>query len=136
MTNTSMIIIAVITALLLGAIIAIYFYKKKNILKLFEQVYETSKQVPKQKKNSFLLLLFYETLSESLKKTKSSTNMAKLNNPKFLEIQLVKMSKILKDSSDVKDKTMKQSLNLLKDYLKWEEEKNSKKEVTSKNKTA
>lgn len=136
MTNTSMIIIAVITVLLLGAIIAIYFYKKKNILKLFEQVYETSKQVPKQKKNSFLLLLFYETLSESLKKTKSSTNMAKLNNPKFLEIQLVKMSKILKDSSDVKDKTMKQSLNLLKDYLKWEEEKNSKKEVTSKNKTA
>lgn len=131
-----MIIIAVITVLLLGAIIAIYFYKKKNILKLFEQVYETSKQVPKQKKNSFLLLLFYETLSESLKKTKSSTNMAKLNNPKFLEIQLVKMSKILKDSSDVKDKTMKQSLNLLKDYLKWEEEKNSKKEVTSKNKTA
>ena len=136
MTNTSMIIIAVITAVLVGAIIAIYFYKKKNILKLFEQVYETSKQVPKQKKNSFLLLLFYETLSESLKKTKSSTNMAKLNNPKFLEIQLVKMSKILKDSSDVKDKTMKQSLNLLKDYLKWEEAKNSKKELATKNKTA
>ena len=136
MTNTSMIIIAVLTTVLVVAIIAIYFYKKKNILKLFEQVYETSKQVPKQKKNSFLLLLFYETLSESLKKTKSSTNMAKLNNPKFLEIQLVKMSKILKDSSDVKDKTMKQSLNLLKDYLKWEEAKNSKKELATKNKTA
>lgn len=136
MTNTSMIIIAVITALLLAAIIAIYFYKKKNILKLFEQVYETSKQVPKQKKNSFLLLLFNETLSESLKKTKSNTNIAKLNNPKYLDIQLMKMSNILNDSSNVKDKTMKQSLNLLKDFLKWEEAKNTKKEPTSKKKTA
>ncbi len=132
MTNTSMIIIAVITAILIGAILAIYFYKKKNILKLFEQVYETSKQVPKQKKNSFLLLLFNETLSQSLKKTKTPPNINKLNNPKHLDIQLVKMSKILKDSSNVKDKPMKQSLNLLKDYLKWE----AKKELASKNKTA
>jgi hypothetical protein len=127
-----MIIIAVITALLLGASFAIHFYKKKNILKLFDQVYETSKQVPKQKKNSFLLLLFNETLSQSLNKKNSPTNINKLSNPKHLDIQLAKMSKILKDSSNVKDKPMKQSLNLLRDYLKWE----AKKELASKNKTA
>jgi flagellar motor component MotA len=132
MTNTSIIIIAVITAILIGAIIAIYIYKKKNVVKLFEQVYETAKQVPKQKKNSFILLLFIETLSESSKKGKSSISISKLNNPKYLDIQLVRMSKILKDSSNVKDKYTKQSLSLLKDYVKWEAEKN----LASKKKTA
>jgi uncharacterized membrane protein YraQ (UPF0718 family) len=132
MNNTITIILVVITAILIGAIIAIYFYKKKNVLKLFDQVYETAKQVPKQKKNSFILLLFSETLAESSKKNKSTASISKLNNQKYLDIQLVKMSNILKDSSNVKDKSMKQSLSLLKDYQKWEVKKN----LASKKKTA
>ncbi|MBN2259845.1 MAG: hypothetical protein JW702_04845 [Clostridiales bacterium] len=136
MDTMILVIIGIITILVIGAAIAIHYYKKRNIAKLFDQVYETSKQVPKQKKNSFLLLMFMETMAESKKKSKSSANSNKLNNQKYLEIQLVKMSKILKDSSKVKDKTTKQSLALLKDYLAWEEEKQNKNSLSKQNKTA
>ncbi|BEP28530.1 hypothetical protein [Helicovermis profundi] len=124
MDNKSLIIIAVITIVVAVVAIAIYYYKKRNLTKLFEQIYVSARQIPKQKKKSFLLLMFMETMSASLKKSKTTPNMNKLNNPKYLEIQLVKMSKILKDSSDiknVKNKKTKQSLRLLNDYLKWED---------------
>lgn len=126
MDTTSMIIIGVITSLVIAGAVAVRFYKKKSITKLFEQVYVSSKQVPNKKKNSFLLLMFMEAMSASLNKSKSTASMNKLNNPKYLEVQLIQMSKILKDNSTAHDKKTKQSLRLLKDYLSWEEEKKAK----------
>lgn len=111
-------IIGTILAMLVVGFFVLNHYQKKNIEKLFTEVFEASKQVPKQKKNSFLLLLFKESLST--KKSKQKEQLSKLNNPKYLEIQLLQMSNILKDTSNVKDKKMKQSIRLLEDYLKWE----------------
>ncbi len=135
MSNMSMAIIGVTTAFVIGAAIASYYYKKRNITKLFDQAYESSKQVPKQKKNSFLLLMFMEAMSTSKKKSKADASVNKLNNPKYLELQLMKMSKILKDGSKVQDKKTKHSLRLLKNYLAWEEKKKALDSKSKQNKT-
>jgi len=136
MNNTTMIIIGVLIVLGIGAFVALNYYKKKNITQLFEQVYMTSRQVPKQKKNSFLLMMFKETLSASFNKKKTETSVAKLNNPKYLEIQMMQMSKILKDSSNVQDKATKRALIMLKQYHVWEAEKRAKAKEASQNKAA
>ncbi|MBK5252134.1 MAG: hypothetical protein JJE29_05825 [Peptostreptococcaceae bacterium] len=128
MDNMTMILIGVTTTLVIGGAIALYYYRKRSLTKLFDQVYESSKQVPKQKKTRFLLLMFIETMSASKKKpkkkskenSKSTASVNKLNNPKYLELQLLKMSKILKSGPKGQDKKTKQSLRLLKDYLAWE----------------
>ncbi len=126
MNTTTMVIIGVVLLLGVGAFIALNHYKKKNITQLFEQVYMTSRQVPRQKKNSFLLLMFKETLSNSFNKSKSQASMDKLQNPKYLEIQMMQMTKILKDNSLANDKPTKRALTLLSEYQTWEKEKNSK----------
>jgi len=136
MDRTSMIIIGIITCLAIGAFFALRYYKKRNITKLFEQIYMNLKQVPKGKKNSFILLMFMETMSASLKKSKSAANTNKLNNPKYLEIQMIQMTKLLKDSSNVTDKKTKQSLRLLNDYLAWEEAQKAKAKELKQNITA
>jgi hypothetical protein len=131
MDNMTMILIGVATALVIGGAIALYYYRKKSLTKLFDQVYESAKQVPKQKKTRFLLLMFMETMAESKKKpkkkskenSKSTASVNKLNNPKYLELQLLRMSKILKAGPKGQNKKTKQSLRLLKDYLAWEEKK-------------
>lgn len=123
MDSTTMIIIGVITIILIGGFIGLRLFKKKNITKLFEQIHMTSRQIPKQKKNSFILLMFMETMNNSLSKSKAAASMNKLSNPKYLEVQLIKMSKILKDTSNVTDKKTKQSLKLLNEYQTWEEAK-------------
>jgi len=115
-----MVIIGVTIALLIGGAYFFVRYRKTKLEELFIQVYETSKQVPKQKKNSFLLLMFKEAMSA---KKKSDNIMTKLNNKKYLEAQMVKMTHILKDPSKVKDKNMKKALHVLKDYHVWEKEK-------------
>ncbi len=135
MENTNMIIIIATALAVIVAAIAAYHYKKKNLNKLFEQAYDSSKQVPKQKKNSFLLLMFMESVSASMKKTKSSANVNKLNNPKYLEIQLIQMTKIIKSGTKGKDKKTKRALRLLKDYQAWEVKKNSDDVKSKKNKT-
>jgi len=135
MENTNMIIIIATALAVIVAAIAAYHYKKKNLNKLFEQAYDSSKQVPKQKRNSFLLLMFMESVSASMKKTKSSANVNKLNNPKYLEIQLIQMTKIIKSGTKGKDKKTKRALRLLKDYQAWEVKKNSDDVKSKKNKT-
>ena len=127
MNTTSMVIWGLVICVTIGALVALNYYRKKNIEKLFEQVYESAKQVPKQKKNSFLLLMFKESLASAKKKkkNKSKTGLEQLNNPKYLEIQLMQMSSILKDTSKVQDKTVKSALTMLNDYLVWEKAKNS-----------
>ena len=59
----------------------------------------------------------------SKENSKSTASVNKLNNPKYLELQLLRMSKILKDGPKGQNKKTKQSLRLLKDYLAWEEKK-------------
>lgn len=123
MNEKTILILGIITVIFVLAFIAVQFYKKKNLQKMFEQLSLTSKQVPKSKRNSFLLLMFMESMSAPMNKSKAALHMSKLNNPKYLEIQLLQMSKILKDPSSVQDKRSKQALKLLDNYLSWEEEK-------------
>ncbi len=67
MDTTTMVIIGVTIALLIGGAYFFVRYRKTKLEELFVQVYETSKQVPKQKKNSFLLLMFKEAMSAKKK---------------------------------------------------------------------
>jgi len=124
MSVTTMIILAVIVLAVAGFFV-LRHYKNKNLEQLYNQVYETSKQVPKQKKMSFLLLMFRETMLASKKKTRASAGGEKLNNPKYLGIQMMQMTKVLKDRENVQDKMMKRSLTLLDSYLVWEGKKNA-----------
>jgi hypothetical protein len=122
--TTTLIIGTAITAFAVGAYFALNFYKKRNIEKLFNQVYEMAKQVPKQKKHSFLLLMFKETMTPRKKKDPSIND--RLGNQKYIEVQLIQMTNILKDTTNVKDKVLKNALKLFKDYLAWEKVKNAK----------
>jgi len=79
MENTNMIIAIIMTLAAIGAVIAAYHYKKKNLNKLFEQAYEYAKQVPRQKKNSVLILMFMEAVTaskKSLNRLPAITNLA------------------------------------------------------------
>jgi len=136
MDITSIATIGVVISLGVGGLVALSYYRKRNITKLFEQVYETSKQIPKKKKNSYLLLMFKETMTASKKKSKAASNASKLNNPKYVEIQLIQMSKILKNTSDIQDKTMKRALQLFNSYQVWEKEKHEKAKKAAQEKAA
>lgn len=134
MNSIHVFIVAAILILVVGLAVAFLYYRKRRVDQFFSQVYEQIKQVPKQKKNSFLLLLFKESLSASKNKASASSFSSKFQNPKYLEIQLVQMSNILKDSSKVQDKVIKKSLNLLTHYQAWEKIKlaNDKKSTENK----
>lgn len=137
--TTVLTVVAISGIAVAGIGTAFYYYKKRNLENFFNQVQEHSKQVPKQKKNSFQLLMFKETLSAAgKKKSDKSSFAAKLQNPKYLEIQLMQMTKALKDPSSVQDKTMKQALKLHQDYQSWEKTKNenNNKEVEAKAKAS
>lgn len=121
MNSTTLFMIGVAIALMVLAVIGIRFYKKKNITKLFEQIYANAKAVPKQKKKSFILLMLVETMSATSKKARIA-QAGKLNNPKYIEVQMIQMSRILSDKAEIKDKATKRSLALLNDYLAWESE--------------
>ena len=119
MNNTTIIVVGTILILaVLGA--AFYYYRKQNLEKFYSEVFEAAKQVPKQKKNSFLLLMFKESLSASKNKKDATSFASKFNNKKYVEIQLIQMSNILKDTSKVEDKMIKRALDLLKSYQAWE----------------
>ena len=126
MDITSIITVGAILSAGAGLGVAFYHYRKRNVDKFFNQVYDQTKQIPKQKKNSFLLLIFKESLSASKNKSNPSAFANKLQNPKFLEVQLIQMSNILKDRSNVQDKTMKRALSLLDHYHGWEKAKQAK----------
>lgn len=110
--------------ILIIVIIATIFYlrsRKKKMYQTFEQIFESAKQVPKQKKNSFILFMFKESIISS--KNKKVNSKIKINNPKFLESQLIQMGSILKDPSTVTDKNMKQALKIYDAYIQWEKKK-------------
>ena len=126
MDITSAFTVGAIISITVVAGITFYRYKKRNFENFFTQAYEMTKQVPKQNKNSFLLLIFKESLSSSKSKIAKNSLSNKLNNPKYLNIQLVQMSNILKNRSKVKDKTIKKALKLLSTYQTWETAKFTK----------
>ncbi len=122
MDTTTMIIIGFVILGMVAYFILDY-YKKKNMEKLFNHIFETSKQVPIKKRTAYQLFMFKETIAASVKKGKDAASAERLNNPKYVEIQLINMTKILKDTSTVKDKRIKQALKMLEDFKKWEEKK-------------
>jgi hypothetical protein len=103
-----------------GAVVY-YRRKTKQMHQMFDHVQETVKQVPKQKKQSFILFMFKESVKAS--KSKTSVNQGRFNDPRILEAQLIQMSSILKDRSKVSDKKMKQALQLYDNYTTWEKKK-------------
>lgn len=115
------IILGIIALVLVAGFIGINIFNKFRMGKLFAQISMTSQQVPRQKRNSFILLMLVETIAASKKRSK--TTSSKLNNQKYIEIQMMQMSKILNKSSQPQDKTTKQALKLLTTFHKWEAKK-------------
>ncbi|WP_312649962.1 EGFR-like transmembrane domain-containing protein [Aminipila sp.] len=114
----------IILVVLILAIIGLIFYlrfRRKKLYQMFEQVFESSKQAPKQKKHNFILFMFKESIISS--KNKNANPQSRINNPKFLELQLIQMGSILKDPSKVTDKNMKRALQMYDAYFQWEKSK-------------
>lgn len=122
-SNTIMLIVGTLLVIGVGGYFGYNHLKKKNTEKLFNQLFETLRQVPKAKKHPFILLMLKETMSPSNYKKKSKSSIDRLQNPKYLEVQMLQMSKILKDTSKVEDKVIKRSLALMTQYLEWEKAK-------------
>jgi hypothetical protein len=122
-------VIVIVLALLICGGVFLYFKRKKNMDQMFLQVYESSKQIPKQKKQSFLLLMFNENIQAA--KNKNASPKGRLNNPKYVEIQMIHMANILRDRSKVTDKNLKRALYTLDAYLQWEKSFNSKNKETA-----
>ena len=84
---------------------------------MFAQVQEQVRQVPNQKRQSFTLLMFRESVLAA--KSKTPVSQSRFTDPKILDAQLVQMSSILKDRSKVTDKQMKQALQMYDSYVAW-----------------
>lgn len=113
------IIIGVVIAIIAVGYVGLAIFNKRRMSKLFLQIQMNANQVPKQKKKNFILLMLMETLSASKKKNKTSPN--RLNNQKYVDIQMIKMSKLLNPSTVVKDKKAKHAIRLLQAYYNWED---------------
>lgn len=125
--ETALWILGIVVLLLAIGYGVFMFYQKRNLEQFFNQLHHETKAVPAKKKNSFLLLMFKETLQNAGKKNSQEALAAKFQNPKYLELQLIQMATILKDVSKVEDKTIKKALTMYDRYLVWEKEKLTKK---------
>ena len=127
METQQIVIIAVaIIVAVVGAGLIYLRYRTKNMNNMFMEIREMVKQAPKSKKNSFLLFMFRESINSAKDKKNTDALQRKLNNSKYVNIQLVQMSKALKDRSSVTDKTVKKALNLYDSYLRWEKSESKK----------
>jgi len=124
MNSTTTTIIVTLLVIGIAGAIGLYYYRKRSLVKLFEEVYMNAHQIPKQNKKSFLLLMFKESLSKPKDKSKQPGD--NLKNQKFVQVQMIQMNRILKDNSLAKDKVTKRALLILADYEKWEKEKTNK----------
>lgn len=118
---TTPVLIAILLVVLILVIAGLFFYmnyRKKQMHKMFEQIADSAKQVPKQKRYSFILFMFKESVFSSKKKKATLEN--RMNNPKFVETQILQMDAILKNPSKVTDKKMKQALRFFDAYVQWE----------------
>ena len=113
-------------------VVAILFIRKrqKAMTQGFEQITEMLKQMPKQKKQSFILFTYRESARAG--KNGKANLQSKMNDPKYVEIQLLQMNLILKDRTKAKDKKTKQALQMYDAYLTWEKAKVSKSKVVAK----
>ncbi len=83
MDSTTIIwIVGAIVGIGAGGYFAYNHFKKKNLDKLFNQLYVTVRQVPKKKKNAFILLMLKETMSPSNYKKKQKSNVDRLQKSK------------------------------------------------------
>lgn len=115
-------VIILVVFILINVGLVIYSrYRTKQLYKVFEQVYASSLQVPKQKKHSYLLFMFKEGVLAS--KNKKADPQSKMNNQRYVDTQLIQMGSILKDPTKVTDKKMKQALKMYDAYIKWEKAK-------------
>ncbi len=121
--STILIITAIVLIIAAGA--GYLYFKQRNTQKLFQEARNMASQVPKQKKNGFLLLMFKEALSASKDKNKQSALSAKFNNPKYLNLQLIQMNRAIKNPENISDKKMKNALKLLSQYQRWEKGQNN-----------
>lgn len=121
MNTVSWIMIGVAVALAIGG--GVYFFRtrKKSLDQMYNQVFDSSRQIPAQKKQGFILFMFKESVLASKKKT--ATSQSKMSNPKYVELQIIHMGSILKDRTKVTDKNMKRALQLYDTYLIWEASK-------------
>ena len=123
MDLTNWIMVGVSIAAVAGLVVY-YLKRQKAMYEGFEQVASILNQVPKQKKNYFILFMFRESARAG--KNGEVNIQKKLNDPKNLELQLLQMSMILKDRSKVKDKNNKRALRMYDAYLNWEKSKKAK----------
>lgn len=116
----------VILVLVLSVGVAVFYYRRRNkeVQLMFEHIRESAKQVPQQKKSSFILLMFKESIRAA--KKKETNILSRINDPKQLEVHLIQMGSILKDRSKVTDKQMKKTLAMFDSYMAWEKKKVSK----------
>ncbi|MCT4632416.1 MAG: hypothetical protein N4A76_06735 [Firmicutes bacterium] len=116
-------IAGIVVVIVIGALAALYFNRKRGMEQLFQHVYDNARQVPGKKRKSFLLFMFRETITTPRNKKKAAAHASKLNNRVYVETQMVKMTNILKDTSKVTDKTIKRALTMLQQYYIWEKAK-------------
>lgn len=122
MDLTNWIILGVgVVALGVGAVLY-YRKKQKEMITGFENITEMLKQVPKQKKQSFILFMFREGVRAG-KKANTASVQNKMNDPRYVEVQLLQMNLILKDRTKVTDKKVKQALQMYDSYFTWEKSK-------------
>lgn len=113
-----------VVLLAIAGLVIYYRKRQETMFQSFEQMATMLKQVPAQKQQSFLLFMFRESARAG--KNANTNIQGKLNDPKYLEVNLLQMSVILKDRSKVKDKKLKQALRMYDTYLMWEKNKKDK----------
>lgn len=120
------IILAILLVIAVVAIVGLRIFKKKQMEKFFTQLSMESQMVPKQKRRSFILLMFKESMVNA-KKAKKDPNavFAKMQNPKYLDMQLMQMSVLLKNPDKATDKNTKKALMLFSQFEAWEKKKAS-----------
>lgn len=117
-------IIVGVVLLAIAGIVIYYRKRQETMFQSFEQMAAMLKQVPTQKQQSFLLFMFRESARAG--KNVNTNIQSKLNDPKYLEVNLLQMSVILKDRSKVKDKKLKQALRMYDAYVMWDKSKKEK----------
>lgn len=107
-----------VVLLIIAGLIVFMRLRRKKLYQMFEHIFESAKQVPKQKKHNFILFMFKESLYYA--KNRKVNPESRMNNQRLVETQMIQMGSILKDRTKVTDKTMKQALSMYDAYLKWE----------------
>jgi len=124
MDYTIWIIIGVGLVAIIVAAVLFLRKRQKTAIQGFEQINEMLKQVPKQKRQSYVLFMYRESARAG--KNNDASLQKKMNDPKYVDVQLLQMNMILKDRTKAKDKKTKQALQMYDAYQTWEKSKAAK----------